>query len=72
MAPTFTELGLEKVNVIANLGYTHQKDDGKHDIEDRNSHALNAGLRFETSFVAGGISFVPYYGVRFTHLSMEP
>ncbi len=59
----------KKVNVIANLGYTHQKDDGKHDIEDRNSHALNAGLRFETSFVAGGISFVPYYGVRFTHLS---
>ncbi|HCR08481.1 MAG TPA: autotransporter subunit beta, partial [Sutterellaceae bacterium] len=40
-----------------------------HDIEDRNSHAINAGIRFETSFVAGGISFVPYYGVRFTHLS---
>lgn len=59
----------QKVNVIANLGYTHQKDDGKHDIEDRNSHAINAGIRFETSFVAGGISFVPYYGVRFTHLS---
>jgi len=59
----------KKVNVIANLGYSHQKDDGKDGIEDRNSHAINAGIRFETSFVAGGISFVPYYGVRFTHLS---
>lgn len=51
------------------MGYSHQKDDGKDGIEDRNSHAINAGIRFETSFVAGGISFVPYYGVRFTHLS---
>lgn len=59
----------KKVNVIANLGYTHEKDDGKSDLPDHKAHAINAGVRFETSFVAGGISFVPYYGVRFTHLA---
>lgn len=60
----------KRVNVIANVGYTHEKDKSKTDwLDDHNGHTINAGLRFETSFVAGGISFVPYYGVRFTHVA---
>ena len=64
----------KKVNVIANLGYTHGKAENKfdlYDLSDAKTKAFNAGLRFETSFIAGGISFVPYYGVRFTHLSSD-
>ncbi len=59
----------KKVNVIANVGYLHSYNDsndsyyGKDDVE-----ALTFGLRFETSFVVGPLSFVPYYGLRFTHL----
>lgn len=65
----------KKVNVIANLGYTHSKIDSKFKYDgfdlplgDGKAKSWNAGLRFETSFVAGGLSFVPYYSVRFTRL----
>lgn len=60
----------KRVNVIANVGYTHEKDKSKTEyLGDHNGHTINAGVRFETSFVAAGISFVPYYGVRFTHVA---
>ena len=56
----------QRVNVIANLGYLYSKD--KPDFSHVKGSSINAGIRFETSFVAGGISWVPYYSVRFTHL----
>lgn len=56
----------QRVNVIANLGYLYSKD--KPEYSHIKGSAINAGIRFETSFVAGGISWVPYYSVRFTHL----
>lgn len=61
----------QRVNVIANLGYVYSKDDPKEDAGHIKGSAFNAGLRFETSFIAAGISWVPYYGVRFTHLKND-
>ncbi len=60
----------KKVNVIGNIGYMHSYQDeqgsflGKDEVE-----SIMGGLRFETSFNAGPINFVPYYGVRFIHLA---
>lgn len=63
----------KKVNVIANVGYTHQnsKQRGHLDdvhMDDGHESAINASLRFETSFKTGPVEFVPYYSVRFTHI----
>ncbi len=59
----------QRVNVIANLGYLYSND--KPDFSHVKGSSINAGIRFETSFVAGGISWVPYYSVRFTHLKND-
>lgn len=59
----------KRVNVIADVSYAYEKDDAKHDfLSDTKSHVWSAGIRFETSFKTKSINWVPYYGVRFSHL----
>lgn len=62
----------KKVNVIANVGYLRTYDKSENELFNKTeSRAITAGLKFETSFMVGPVSFVPYYGVRFTHLKGE-
>lgn len=62
-----------RVNVIADVGYAHEKDKLKGPLTSNGkTDAWFAGIRFETSFKTAAINWVPYYGVRFNHFSNDP
>lgn len=61
----------KKVNVIGDVGYIAGRNDLNNGFGDTDTESYFAGVKFETAFTAGGISFVPYYGVRFEHHSSD-
>ncbi|MBQ8828821.1 MAG: autotransporter outer membrane beta-barrel domain-containing protein [Burkholderiaceae bacterium] len=64
----------KRVNVIADISYVAGRNEVSFlnsGVADVDTSSISTGLRFETSFYAKGISFVPYYGVRFTRVESD-
>lgn len=62
----------QKVNVIADIGYLAGRSELKDLSSVRESGGVfNTSVRFETSFDALGLNWVPYYGVRFMYLDND-
>lgn len=77
LKPDYFGIGLygswsgKKVKAIADIGYLKGRSDEKNAAGFPSAEVWFSGLKFETRLDTGALDVVPYYGLRFSHISSD-
>lgn len=77
LKPDYFGIGLygswsgKKVKALADIGYLKGRSDEKNENGFPSADVWFSGLKFETRLDTGALDVVPYYGLRFSHVSSD-